>query len=120
MSAAIPASSEETRQRDLLAYLGRSLFDRGLTAGSSGNLSVRLEDGWLLTPTNACLGRLDPARLAKLDWEGRLLSGDPPSKEATLHQAMYRQRPSAWLKPSVAGLTGSRPGKGHPYSNRRL
>ncbi len=95
MSAAIPASSEETRQRDLLAYLGRSLFDRGLTAGSSGNLSVRLKDGWLLTPTNACLGRLDPARLAKLDWEGRLLSGDPPSKEAALHQAMYRQRPDA-------------------------
>jgi ribulose-5-phosphate 4-epimerase/fuculose-1-phosphate aldolase len=87
--------SEESRQRDLLAALGRSLFERGLTAGSSGNLSVRLADSWLLTPTNACLGRLEPARIARLDWNGRLLAGDPPSKEAPLHQALYLARPRA-------------------------
>jgi ribulose-5-phosphate 4-epimerase/fuculose-1-phosphate aldolase len=74
---------------------GKSMFDRGLTAGSSGNISVRLDDGWLLTPTNACLGRLDPAALSKMDWKGTLLSGDPPSKEAFLHRAMYEERGGA-------------------------
>lgn len=95
MSAAIHSNTEETRQREEIVEFGRSLFDRGLSAGSSGNLSVRLEDGWLLTPTNASLGRLDPARISRLDWEGRLVSGDPPSKEAFLHRAMYQQRERA-------------------------
>jgi len=81
--------------RDEIVAVGRSLFDRGLTAGSSGNISVRLDDGWLLTPTNACLGRLDPARLSKLDWDGRHVSGDAPSKEAFLHRAMYKERVGA-------------------------
>jgi ribulose-5-phosphate 4-epimerase/fuculose-1-phosphate aldolase len=81
--------------RDEIAEFGRSIFDRGLTAGSSGNISARLEDGWLLTPTNACLGSLDPARISKLAWDGHLISGDPPSKEAPLHLAMYRERTSA-------------------------
>jgi ribulose-5-phosphate 4-epimerase/fuculose-1-phosphate aldolase len=81
--------------REAIVGFGRSLFERGLTPGSSGNISVRLQDGWLLTPTNACLGQLDPARLAKLDWDGRLLSGDAPSKEAFLHRAMYEQRSGA-------------------------
>lgn len=72
------------------------MFDRGLTAGSSGNLSARTEDGaWLMTPTNSCLGRLDPARLSKVDAKGNLLSGDKPTKEAFLHLSMYSQRPSA-------------------------
>ncbi len=87
--------SAETAARDRLAEHGRSLFDRGLTPGSSGNLSVRLDDGWLMTPTNACLGRLDPARLSRLDRDGRLLSGDPPTKESFLHGAMYDERPKA-------------------------
>jgi ribulose-5-phosphate 4-epimerase/fuculose-1-phosphate aldolase len=95
MSAAVHTNPEETRQREQIVEFGRSLFERGLSAGSSGNLSVRLDDGWLLTPTNASLGRLDPARLSKLDWEGRLVSGEPPSKEAFLHRAMYRQRGAA-------------------------
>ena len=95
MSAAVHSHPEENRRREQIVDLGRSLFDRGLTAGSSSNLSVRLDDGWLLTPTNACLGRLDPAQLAKLDWDGRLLSGSPPSKEAVLHRALYRQRDAA-------------------------
>ena len=81
--------------RDEIAGFGRSVFDRGLTAGSSGNISARLEDGWLLTPTNACLGRLDPARISKLAWDGHPISGDPPSKEAPLHLAMYQERAAA-------------------------
>jgi ribulose-5-phosphate 4-epimerase/fuculose-1-phosphate aldolase len=93
--SAVHSNPEESRQRELIVEFGRSLFERGLTAGSSGNLSVRLDDGWLLTPTNASLGRLDPARLSKLDWDGRLLSGEAPSKEAFLHRAMYRQRGAA-------------------------
>ena len=87
--------SAETRQRDQIARLSRSLYERGLTAGSSGNISVRLDDGWLLTPTNSCLGELDPARIAKLDWQGNLLAGDPGSKEAFLHRAMYEKRAQA-------------------------
>jgi len=85
----------ETALRERICAVGRSLFDRGLTAGSSGNLSARLDDGFLLTPTNSSLGALDPARLSRLDAEGRPRSGDPPSKEAFLHRALYLARPKA-------------------------
>jgi ribulose-5-phosphate 4-epimerase/fuculose-1-phosphate aldolase len=87
---------EETHIRDEICRVGASLFDRGLTAGSSGNISVRLEDGgWLMTPTNVCLGTLDPARLSRLDAAGRLISGDGPTKEAFLHLSMYGERKDA-------------------------
>jgi ribulose-5-phosphate 4-epimerase/fuculose-1-phosphate aldolase len=87
------SSSEEARLREDLCHFGQSLFDRGLTAGSSGNLSLRLpEGGWLMTPTNASLGRLDPARLSKIAPDGRLVSGDPPTKELPLHAAVYDVR----------------------------
>jgi ribulose-5-phosphate 4-epimerase/fuculose-1-phosphate aldolase len=95
MSAAIHTAPHEMRQREQIVAFGQSLFARGLTAGSSGNLSVRLDDGWLLTPTNASLGYLDPATLSKLDWDGRLVSGEAPSKEAFLHRAMYQVRANA-------------------------
>lgn len=85
----------ESRLREEICRFGSSLHQRGLTAGSSGNISVRTEDGWLLTPTNSSLGTLDPARLSKLDWNGKLLSGDPPSKEAFLHRAVYDERAGA-------------------------
>ena len=85
----------ETRQRDDIVSLAKSLFDRGLTFGSSGNISLRLEDGWLMTPTGSSLGDLDPARISKLDSEGRHVSGDAPTKEAFLHGAMYDRRPNA-------------------------
>jgi ribulose-5-phosphate 4-epimerase/fuculose-1-phosphate aldolase len=85
----------ESALREHICECGASLYARGLATGSSGNISVRLDDGWLLTPTNASLGKLDPARLAKLDWQGNLLSGDPASKEAFLHRAMYQERPGA-------------------------
>ncbi len=65
------------------------MFNRGLTMGSSGNISVKCKDGWLVTPTNASLGHLDPDRLSLLDKHGQLLSGDAPTKEVPLHTAMY-------------------------------
>jgi 3-dehydro-4-phosphotetronate decarboxylase len=88
-------TTSENELRESIVHHGRSLFDRGLAAGSSGNISTRLDDGWLLTPTDSCLGQLDPARLSKLDWAGKLLSGDPPSKEAFLHRAIYSERVGA-------------------------
>jgi ribulose-5-phosphate 4-epimerase/fuculose-1-phosphate aldolase len=82
----------ENQLREQIVRFGKSIFDRGLTTGSSGNISAKLDDGWLITPTNSSLGSLDPARLSKLDWEEKLLSGDPPSKESFLHLAMYQER----------------------------
>ncbi len=86
----------ETGLREQICRFGRSLFDRGLTPGSSGNISVRCEDGgWLVTPTNASLGALDPALLSRLDASGRLLSGAAPTKEVPLHSAIYESRRNA-------------------------
>lgn len=81
--------------RDNMVRWGESLFERGLTSGSSGNISVRLEDGYLATPTNSCLGFLEPSRLSKLTLDGKLVSGDPPTKEMPLHFGLYRNRPAA-------------------------
>jgi ribulose-5-phosphate 4-epimerase/fuculose-1-phosphate aldolase len=83
----------ESNGRDRIAQLAKSLFDRGLTFGSSGNISLRLEDGWLMTPTGSTLGALDPAKISKLDEGGNHLSGDKPTKESFLHLAMYEERP---------------------------
>lgn len=85
----------ESQIREQICSFGKSLYDRGLTPGSSGNISARVDDGWLMTPTNACLGLLDPARLSKLNAKGNLVSGDPATKESFLHIAMYDQRPNA-------------------------
>jgi ribulose-5-phosphate 4-epimerase/fuculose-1-phosphate aldolase len=85
----------EAKVREEICRFGKSIFDRGLTAGSSGNISTRVEDGWIMTPTNASLGRLDPARLSKIDDGGNPVSGDKPTKESFLHLAMYTQRPGA-------------------------
>ncbi len=85
----------EALAREAICRLGRSMFARGLTFGSSGNISVRLGDGWLMTPTNVAMGDLDPARLSRLDIEGRLMAGDPPTKEAFLHRVMYEGRRDA-------------------------
>ena len=88
-------STTETRLREEICWFGKSLYDRGLTPGSSGNISARVDDGWLMTPTNACLGRLDPATLSKVDAKGNSISGDKPTKESFLHLSMYAERPSA-------------------------
>jgi ribulose-5-phosphate 4-epimerase/fuculose-1-phosphate aldolase len=85
----------ETQLREALVMHGQSLYQRGYAHGSSGNLSVRLPDGLLITPTNSCLGRLDPARISKVDLQGKPVAGEAPSKEAFLHLAMYQERPSA-------------------------
>ena len=85
----------ETRTREDIARLARSLFDRGLTFGASGNISVRLDDGWLMTPTGSSMGEIDPARISRLDAKGNHIGGDAPTKEAFLHTAMYAQRPQA-------------------------
>ena len=86
----------ETAIREAICRFGRSLFERGLTPGSSGNISVRLDGGgWLVTPTNASLGFLDPGRLSRLDANGKLVSGDAPTKEVPLHTALYQTRGQA-------------------------
>ena len=81
----------ESALRERIAMHGQALYARGLAPGSSGNISTRLEDGVLVTPTNSCMGRLDPARISKIAWDGGHLSGDKPSKEAFLHLAMYHE-----------------------------
>jgi ribulose-5-phosphate 4-epimerase/fuculose-1-phosphate aldolase len=86
------AQLRESQLREQMAELGRSLYERGLAHGSAGNISVKLADGYLLTPTNSCLGRLDPAGISRLDGNGKLLSGDAPSKESFLHLNMYQER----------------------------
>lgn len=86
--------SEERDLRERIALHGQSLFGRGYTCGSSGNISARLPDGLLVTPTNSCLGRLDPDRISKVSRSGELLAGDKPSKEAFLHLAVYESRPA--------------------------
>ncbi|MDI6024754.1 aldolase [Corticibacterium sp. UT-5YL-CI-8] len=85
----------EQRTREDIVKWGRSLFERGLTAGSSGNISVRLDDGFLMTPTNSCLGFLDAERMSRLDATGKHISGDAPTKEQPLHFAFYNKRPQA-------------------------
>lgn len=88
--------SDEARLRDAIARFGAILYQRGLAHGTAGNISVRLEDGGILvTPTNSCLGFLDPARISKVGRDGICLSGDPPSKEAFFHLAVYEERSSA-------------------------
>lgn len=86
----------ESRLREEIVRSGASLFNRGLTHGSTGNISVALPDGgWLMTPTGSSLGTLDPARLSKLDAFGKLVDGDKPTKEALLHTTMYNARPGS-------------------------
>ena len=85
----------ENKIREHIVKVGRSIYDRGLTAGSSGNISVQADDGWIMTPTNVSLGGLDPATLSKIDFNGNLVSGDKPTKEHFLHKAVYANRSSA-------------------------
>ena len=88
-----PQTEAETRAQ--LVELAASLFARGFSVGSAGNISVRLPDGYLITPTNSSLGRLTPAKLSRLDTAFRHVSGDKPSKEVFMHRAFYTMRPRA-------------------------
>jgi 3-dehydro-4-phosphotetronate decarboxylase len=88
--------TSESALREKICRVGASLFQRGLTFGSTGNISARLTDGgYLMTPTNASLGDLDPAKLSKLDAAGKLVGGEAPTKEAFLHRVMYGERANA-------------------------
>ena len=81
--------SRENALREEICDVGRSLYQRGYTVGSAGNISARLDDGWLITPTDICLGRLDPAAIAKVNLAGEWVSGDKPSKTLALHRQVY-------------------------------
>ena len=86
----------EAETRALLVTLAGSLYARGFSVGSAGNISVRLEEGgYLITPTNSCLGRLEAARISRLDAGFRHVGGDPPSKEVFMHRAFYTARAEA-------------------------
>ena len=86
----------ENQLRELICLLAKSMFDRGLTGGSTGNISARTDDGGLLvSPTGTSFGRLDPARLSRFDAQGQQIDGDAPTKEMPLHTAFYDTRSSA-------------------------
>lgn len=85
----------EAAIREEITRVGASLHRRNYTAGTSGNISARLDDGWLITPTDACLGDLDPARIARVAADGRWIGGDRPSKTLELHRAIYEANPEA-------------------------
>lgn len=88
--------SSEAKHREQITATALSLFERGLTHGSTGNISVRLDTGgWLMTPTGSSLGNLNPARISELDAKGNHIGGDKPTKEAFLHTIMYDQRPDS-------------------------
>lgn len=87
--------SAEARLRETICSVGASLFARGHAVGTAGNISAKLDDGWLITPTDACLGRLDPARIAKVDLSGQAVSGDKPSKTLALHRGIYARNAEA-------------------------
>src|SRR4029078_8745416 len=85
------------KSREAVCALGAKLAARGLCPGTSGNISVKIADGWLMTPTNSSRGELDPAQLSKLDQNGKHVGGDPPTKEALLHRSVYDVRPKDGL-----------------------
>jgi ribulose-5-phosphate 4-epimerase/fuculose-1-phosphate aldolase len=84
---------DESAVREEICAVGKLLYGRGYTVGSAGNISARLDDGWLITPTDACLGRLDPAAIAKVNLAGEWVSGDKPSKTLALHRQVYDRNP---------------------------
>lgn len=85
--------NKEDKLREDICFVGASLFQRGYTVGSSGNISARLEEGWLITPTDACLGSLRPENIAKVNGNGEWVNGDKPSKTLLLHQGIYKNNP---------------------------
>ena len=113
----------EAALRETMCLLARSMFDRGLTGGSTGNISARTGDGGLLvSPTGTSFGRLDPARLSRFDAAGRLVDGDPPTKEMPLHSAFYDTRSSAGCAATAtqAVSAGTRARPSCPASSEKL
>lgn len=93
--AATSADPTEARLREEICTVGKSLYERRYTVGSAGNISARMDDGWLITPTDACLGRLDPAAIAKVNLQGQWVSGAKPSKTLELHRGIYARNSEA-------------------------
>jgi 3-dehydro-4-phosphotetronate decarboxylase len=87
--------SAEAKLREAICVVGASLYARGHAVGTAGNISARLDDGWLITPTDACLGRLDPAAIAKVDLAGQTVAGARPSKTLALHRGIYARNAEA-------------------------
>ena len=88
-------TTNEAKVREEICLTGASLYQRGYTVGTAGNISARLDDGWLITPTDACLGRLDPTDIAKVDLAGNAVSGGKPSKTLALHRGIYSRNGEA-------------------------
>lgn len=88
-------SASESSIREEICIIGQSLYERRYTVGTAGNISARLDDGWLITPTDACLGRLDPNDIAKVDLQGNHVSGGRPSKTLALHRRIYENNEEA-------------------------
>lgn len=84
----------EDAVREEICAVGRLLYGRGYTVGSAGNISARLDDGWLITPTDACLGRMTPQAIAKVNLAGEWVSGEKPSKTLALHRQVYDRNPA--------------------------
>ncbi|MEW9586887.1 aldolase [Paraburkholderia sp. DGU8] len=93
ISTVTSEAAAESKAREEIARIGEDLYKRRYTVGSAGNISARLNDGWLITPTDACLGHLDPALIAKVDRKGQWVSGDKPSKTLELHRNVYDCNP---------------------------
>jgi ribulose-5-phosphate 4-epimerase/fuculose-1-phosphate aldolase len=87
------AAAAESKAREEIARIGADLYSRRYTVGTAGNISARLEDGWLITPTDACLGNLEPGAIAKVSSDGKWISGDKPSKTLVLHRSIYDYNP---------------------------
>ena len=96
-----PTFMDEAQARDEICRVGRSLFERGYVHATAGNISVRLADGYLITPTDACLGALQPERLARLDAQGQQVAGDRASKTIALHRQISSR---AWASSMKVGL----------------
>lgn len=96
----------ESRAREEICRVGHSLFSRGYVHSTAGNISVRLDDAFLITPTEACLGFIDPAQIAKISLDGQHISGDRPSKTLRLHQRIYEAHDQAGKKLSREGRAG--------------
>ncbi|MBP6901752.1 MAG: aldolase [Burkholderiaceae bacterium] len=112
-------STGQAALREEICRVGRSLFERGYVHATAGNISLRLADdaGWLITPTDACLGALDPARLAHVGADGRQLGGDRASKTLALHRRIYAAEPEAGCvlhthSTHLVALTLQPPGQG--------
>jgi ribulose-5-phosphate 4-epimerase/fuculose-1-phosphate aldolase len=91
----ITHNHDENKLREEICTVAGSVYSRGYATGTAGNISARLEEGWLITPTDCCLGRIDPAEIVKVDANGEATDGQRPSKTRGLHQGIYQNSTNA-------------------------